>query len=240
MNAIGQRILNESNLLTDDKPCFFKGLLENPSDLLTWADVESCMNRPELFQFELIEPNTNQKVDIPEHTKAWIWDRKVQDKSFIFEKFNQGHSLVITNYGFYSEKTNHLLTIFEKLFYVNAAIHVYCGLTGARSFPIHDDYPCNFIFQVEGKTRWKVFKNRISYAYKTGTMNNVVKEEDLEVAIDVELEPGDGLYIPARCFHVAYPTDKRLSISIPCWNRFTTESPTTSVDRNYYRINHNV
>jgi len=240
MNAIGQRILNESNLLTDDKPYFFKGLLENPSELLTWNDVEACMNRPELFQFELIDSITNQKISIPEHTKAWIWDRKVQDKSFIFEKFNQGHSLVITNYGFYSEQTNHLLKIFEKLFYVNSSIHVYCGLAGAKSFPIHDDYPINFIFQVEGKTRWKVFKNRISYAYKTGTMNNTVKEEDLEVAIDVELEPGDGLYIPARCFHVAYPDSKRLSLSIPCWNRFATESPTNSIDRHHYRINHDV
>jgi ribosomal protein L16 Arg81 hydroxylase len=240
MIDIGQRILNETNLTVDDKPHFFKKLLANPSELLTWNDLEVCLNSPELYQFELIDQLTSQKISIPEHSKAWIWDRKVQDKSFIFEKFNQGHGLVITNYGSYSAKTNHLLTIFEKLFFINAAIHVYGGLEGAKSFPIHDDYPANFIIQVEGSTRWKVFKNRISYMYKTGTMNGIVREEDLEVAIDVTLEPGDALYIPSRCFHVAYPTGKRLSMSIPCWNKFSTESPTNAIDRNYYRINHNV
>jgi len=238
MNDIGQRILNETNLAIDDKPHFFKDLLKTPADLLTWNDVELCLNRPELYQFELIDNRTSSKIEIPEHTKAWIWNRKVQDKEFIFQKIHQGYGLVITNYGFYSENTNHLLTIFEKMFSVNAAIHVYAGLEGASSFPIHDDYPANFIIQVEGETRWKVFKNRISYLHRTGSMNNIVTEDDLEVAIDVTLQPGDALYIPSRTFHVAYPTAKRLSMSIPCWNKFSTEAQTTMIDRNYYRINH--
>lgn len=238
MNDIGQRILNETNLTIDDKPHFFKNLLKNPSELITWTDVEKCLNSPELFTFELIDPKTNNKIDIPEHKKAWIWDRTVQDKAFMFDKVNQGYGLVITNYGSYSESTNHLLTIFERMFQINAAIHVYCGLAGSTSFPIHDDYPANFIFQIEGTTKWKVFNNRLSYMYRTGIMNNVVKEEDLDLAIEVTLEPGDALYIPSRAYHVAMPETKRLSLSIPCWNRFSTESPTNSLDRNYYRINH--
>jgi ribosomal protein L16 Arg81 hydroxylase len=238
MNYLGQRILNETNLLTNDNPHFFKNLLPNSNDLLTWSDVENCLNRPELYTFELIDPETNSKIEIPEHSKAWIWDRKVQDKEFMFSKVNQGYGLVITNYGFYSEKTNHLLSIFEKMFSVNAAIHVYCGLGSSTSFPIHDDYPCNFIIQVEGETHWKVFNNRISYMHRTGIMNNLIQEDELDLAIDVVLTPGDGLYIPSRCFHVANPTTKRLSMSIPCWNRFPTELPTNSIDRNIYRINH--
>jgi len=239
MNDIGQRILNETNLLIDDKPAVFKQLVKNPSELLTWHDVETCLNNPYLYQFEMIDVY-NKKVDIPQSKKAWIWDKMVQDKAFMFEKLHQGSSLIIMNYGFYSEKTMHLLKIFESMFQINAAIHVYCGLTGAKSFSIHDDYPCNFIIQVEGKTRWKIFNNRISYMHRTGAMNGRLSEEDLDVAIDVELEPGDALYIPSRMYHVAYPSEKRLSLSIPCWNRFPTDPPDNAIDRNFYRINHDI
>jgi hypothetical protein len=239
MNDIGQRILNESSFLYDDQPHYYKQLITKPEEFLTWKDVEFCMNNPFLYDFEVIDSD-NQKVSIPSSRKAWIWNREIQDKKFLFDKLHQGSSLIIMNYGFYSEKTMELLSIFENLFDVNAAIHVYCGLKGAKSFPIHDDYPANFIIQTEGSTRWKVFKNRISYLYRTGTMNNRLREEDLEIAIDVVLEPGDALYLPSRGFHVAYPEGKRLSMSIPCWNRLPTDPPENSADRTYYRINQNV
>jgi ribosomal protein L16 Arg81 hydroxylase len=235
MNDIGQRLLNETNLLIDDKPHFFKQLVKNPEEYLTWSDVESCLNNPYLYQFEMID-QYNTKIDIPQHKKAWIWDREIQDKRFLFDKFHQGHGLVIMNYGFHSQRTMELLKVFETLYQVNSAIHVYCGLQNSKSFTIHDDYPCNFIIQVEGRTRWKIFNNRISYMYRTGTMNGRLREEDLEVAIDVTLEPGDGLYIPSRMYHCAYPEGKRLSMSIPCWNRFPNDPPTNAVDRNFYRI----
>lgn len=238
MNDIGQRVLNEINLLFEDKPHFFENLLPNSHELLTWTDVERCLNQPELFNFELIDPKTTYKIDIPMHDKTWIWDRKVQDKAFMFDKFNQGYGLVITNYGSYSEKTNHLLTIFEKMFDVYGAIHVYCGLTKSSSFPIHDDYPSNFIIQVEGETKWKIFNNRISSVHRTGIMNGRLNEKDLDLAIDVTLKPGDALYIPSRMYHKAYPDTKRLSMSIPLWSKYPTDSITKSIDRNYYRIDH--
>lgn len=241
MDRIGQKILNETELLYNDQPHYFKNFIDNPQELLTWNDVESCLNRPEIFNFELIDKDTNMKIDIPLSKKAWIWDHPVQDKEFMFDSVNRGHGLVIMNYGSYSEKTNKLLSIFERLFNVNAAIHVYCGLDGSSSFPIHDDYPVNFIIQVEGKTRWKVYKNRISYLYKIGSFNDRfpdrrVDESELEVAVDVELEPGDGLYIPARCYHAAFPTGKRLSMSIPCWTKYPNDPPNQSSDRNWYSI----
>jgi hypothetical protein len=241
MNFIGQRILNETELLHNDQPHYFKNFISNPEEILSWNDVESCLNRPEIFNFEMIDKDTGMKIDIPVAKKAWVWDHVVQDKAFMIDKFNRGHGLVIMNYGSYSEQTTKLLSVFERLFDINAAIHVYCGLEGSASFPIHDDYPVNFIIQVEGKTRWKVFKNRISYLYKIGSLNDRshnkrIDEEDLEVAIDVELEPGDGLYIPSRCYHAAYPTGKRLSMSIPCWAKYPNDLPSQTSDRNWYNI----
>ena len=131
---------------------------------------------------------------------------------------------------------NHLLGTLENLFDIHASAHVYCGLEDTKSFTIHDDYPANFIFQIEGETKWQLFKNRISYLYQTGTMNGKLKKEDLELELEVNLKPGDAIYIPSRAYHCAYPKGKRISVSVPCWNRLPSDEPNTQIDRNIYNI----
>jgi hypothetical protein len=212
--------------------------MKNPGEYLSWDDVEYCLNNPQFYFFEMINPNEDMKVEIPEHSKSWIWNKKIQDKAWCAKRINEGWGFVITNYAFHSLKTNELLKEIESIFAVNAAIHVYCGLDDATSFPIHDDYSANFIFQVEGETEWKIFNNRVSYMHKVGIVNNKVTEDQLEVALHVTLKPGDALYIPSRMLHCAYPKGQRLSMSVPCWNRFPTDPQSNSIDRNYYRINH--
>jgi hypothetical protein len=83
MIDIGQRLLNETNLLVADKPHYFKSLISDPSELLTWNDVEACMNNPYLYKFEMID-SYNNKIDIPASRKAWIWEGTAQDKGFLF------------------------------------------------------------------------------------------------------------------------------------------------------------
>ena len=237
MDTIGQRLINETNLFFDDKAHHFKNFLPNVQEILTWNDVERCVNNPALYNFEMIGKD-NIKIEIPMHKKSWVFAKLVQDKSFIVNHINKGNGFVIMDYGFYSDKTNKLLNIFENIYNINAAIHVYGGLADSTSFRIHEDYPSNFIIQADGKTRWKVFKNRISSMYRTGTMNHKLSDKDLEIAIDVILEPGDALYIPSRAYHVAEPMGQRLSMSVPCWTRLPTDDPNEINDRNYYKINY--
>lgn len=235
MHNIGQRLLNESNLISNDRAYYFPKLIENPEEFLTWNDVELCLNNPAFYEFEMIDHNSH-KVDINRYVKAWIQEKKVQDSCQLINHVNHGHTLIIMNYGFHNRKTQELLNVFEHIFDIDAAIHVYGGLKGSKSFNIHDDYPCNFIIQVEGSVQWKIFKNRISSLYKTGTQQHTLKEELLDVDVDVVLNPGDALYIPSRAYHCAYPTEKRLSMSIPCWPKLPGSNQ--SIDRNYYKVNY--
>jgi len=237
MKELGFRLLNETNLLYEDKPHYFKNLLPEASEMVTWNDVEHCFNRPELYNFEMIGPD-NLKIEIPMNKKAWVFSKPVQDKAFMFENINKGNGFVIMDYAFYSEKTIELMRTLENIYMVNSCIHVYGGLEGSKSFWIHEDYPSNFIFQAWGKTRWKVFNNRISTMYRTGTMNHQLTEDMLDLAFDVVLEPGDAIYIPSRMYHIAYPMGPRLSMSVPCWTKLPTDEPKESSDRNWYKINH--
>lgn len=235
MHDIGQRLLNEANFIYEDKAYYFPQLIKDPSQFLTWEDVEICLNNPALFEFELIDHASN-KINIDRYVRAWIPNKKVQDSCQMINHVNHGHTVIIMNYGYYSRKTQELLNVFERIFDIDAAIHVYGGLQGSKSFKIHDDYPSNFIIQVEGTTEWKIFKNRISSLYKTGTQQHILREDLLEVDVEVVLQPGDALYIPSRAYHCAYPTEKRLSMSIPCWPKMPGSNQ--SADRNYYRLNY--
>jgi len=238
MNNFFENFKKQSNLFLNDNPLYLKNIFPTPEKYLSWHDVEQCLNYPELFDFEVIDPHTNSKIEIPSYRKTWVWSKLVQDKSFIFDKINNGFGLVILNYGSYNDITNQLLKYFEQEFYVNAAIHVYCNIKENGSFFIHEDYPSNFIIQVEGTTPWKVYNNRLSNLYPTGIMNNFIKEKDLSVALDVVLEPGDVLYIPSRMYHYAKPCNKRLSMSIPCWNKYKTDPEHFSIDRERYKLNY--
>jgi ribosomal protein L16 Arg81 hydroxylase len=226
----------ESELLISDRPFVFKNLISNPEVYLTWNDVEYCLNNPVFYNFDLIDIKTNDKIKIPEHKKAWVFNKQVQDKKFIFEKINQGHTLIINNYGFHSRQTQELLGLIESVFYTDSAMHVYCGFEGSGSFKIHEDIPANFIFQVEGKTSWKVYKNRASSIVASGYSPTDQELANFNPELEIDLEPGDLLYIPSRTYHAAFPTEKRLSISIPCWPKFN-EPTEYSIDRNHYTIN---
>lgn len=235
MIDIGQRLLNESNYVYQDRAYFYPNLIKDPETYLSWKDVEYCVNNPAFYEVEIIDHNSN-KVNIPRYTRAWIFDKTVQDSCQIVNHINHGHTVIIMNYGYHSRKTQELLNTFERIFDIDAAIHVYGGLDGSKSFKIHDDYPCNFIIQVEGSTNWKVYKNRISSLYKTGKDQHTLHDNMLEVDIEVTLNPGDALYIPSRAYHCAFPEGKRLSMSIPCWPRMPGSNQTP--DRNYYKLNY--
>ena len=93
--------------------------------------------------------------------------------------------------------------------------------------------------QIEGETQWTVYKNRCSNIIGPSelTSQNVLDEmiAQMEPAIDTMLTPGDIIYIPARCYHQAKPSGKRLSVSIPMQHMLPHLKP---VDRKYYALPH--
>jgi hypothetical protein len=235
LTTVRDRLYNESNLLMQDKPFIFANLITDPANLLTWNSVEECLNNPVFYNFDIIDSITNDKIKIPEYKKAWIFNKAVQDKKFLFEQLHHGNTLIINNYGFHSKFTNEFLKMIETVFYTDAAMHVYCGLGGSKSFSVHEDIPSNFILQIEGVTSWTVFENRSSTLVASGYRPTAAEIQKFTPALTVDLHPGDLLYIPSRAYHVAQPTTKRLSISIPCWPKFG-ESKDYSIDRNQYSI----
>ena len=223
-------------LYQNDTPKVFKNFLDNYSEYVTWSDVERIFNCHKLF-VEIVRDKN--KIDVP-YGKYFWYPKMVQDKKFIFDSVNSGDTFVINQFCAYNEKINFLLKAIESTFDVVCDAHVYGSLKKeSKSFYPHIDVPPNFICQIEGVTKWRLYKNRSSDLYSQGDINVNLQEDNLEIDFEVDLSPGDILYIPARCFHGAFPSEQRLSISIPCRHKkYNTTDTEMNLDRNYYNLNY--
>tara|TARA_B100000427_G_scaffold313906_1_gene306636 strand:+ start:6374 stop:7063 length:690 start_codon:yes stop_codon:yes gene_type:complete len=214
----------------DDSPHHWSGVID-PSDLVNWSEVEYCLNHPEHFDIKFIDRYTNHFIDYPRYQRAWIGQRTAEVQQ-LMDIYREGHTCIIEKFEYINNSKFTILDDLENVFNIHASMHVYCGLANQRSFNIHEDYANNLIIQVEGETHWKVYNNRASNLISQLDFREKVDETKLDVAIDVILKPGDIIYIPARCYHLAQPQDKRLSLSIPMQHLVNLKK----VDRNYYAL----
>jgi ribosomal protein L16 Arg81 hydroxylase len=216
----------------DDSPQYWEGIVDNPGLFATWHEVEMCINNPQFFDMQLVDKVTNRYIELPQYQRAWSPNR-FPDAKDIKQAFDAGNTLIINNFDWISRAKQDLLRQVEEYFpNILSALHVYCGLSESKSFKIHEDFANNFIVQVEGITHWQVFAQRASYL--VDRFNYDVNADDLDCVIDVDLKPGDILYIPNRCWHYAQPKERRLSVSIPMQHGMPHLK---KVDRNYYGIN---
>jgi hypothetical protein len=235
---IWDKFHKQINFYYQDQPFIIRGCLDNPSQYVSWKDIQYCLNTPQNYSIESIDKNDGAKIEIPTTRCYWIPYKEIQSKSNLFDILNGGNTMIIAEYSWHNSKTNALVKELEEKYDIGCDIHVYCSTQASKSFHIHDDIPANIICQVEGKTQWKVYDNKSSALYNTGRLQERQRnlpESNFDVIIDEVLEPGDILYIPARQFHAAIPSEARISMSIPCFS--TQLRQFNKYDRTNYEIN---
>lgn len=217
-------LVKEQNIHINNNPFVLKNFLDSPSAYLDWNAVNECLYRRDM-DWQLISSN-GFKIEIPKVDSVWYGIHS--DAHFINNQVRSGCGFIIQQYGRYNKLTNDLLCDVESNFYCVSDIHAYGGSKPTNSFNAHCDETCNFIIQVEGSTPWTVYNESFSFI----SSPNFYFPSDSEITPDlqVELTPGDALYIPAWRYHKATPNTKRLSMSIammqkyphtPCINRQT-------------------
>jgi len=220
----------------NDGPMVIKNCIPSPEKYVSWKDVEQLLNAGLYYTEILINKNKSEVPYAP-----YFWHPKVtQSKEYIFDNINRGNTFVIHQYSQWNEYINGLTGLIERLFDVMCDAHIYGSIGNtAESFCPHIDVPVNFIFQVEGTTKWRIYNNMSSDLLTQNEVNISVHEESLEVLFEYDLSPGDMLYVPGRNFHGAFPDSQRLSISIPCRHKkYNTISRDINLDRKLYNINY--
>ena len=223
------RFFASRNLEQDDGAVYLSNFLDNPTDYLAWKDVETCLNRDDVY-WELIKED-GRKKDVQMYKPYWS-PVPCQEKKTIHEHIRQGLSFVITGYSKVNRKVSNLCIEVERSCDVNTGVHVYGSRGRSPSFPIHCDNFSNFIIQTVGSTYWQVYKNRHTSLLRPSNAKPL-NHDILEIDWEGILSPGDLLYIPNRAYHQARPDEPRLSMSIPCAPDVINSN---FYDRRYYQV----
>ena len=221
------------NILKYDHAFVIKNFLSCPLNYVSWEDVEYAINCSKYY-VELIDNGIKKQIN----TCNYFWNNHfIQDKKYIFDCIKNGDTFVIHQFSTFNNNINEIVKAIEEIFPVLCDVHVYGGLTSSsKSFNPHVDIPSNFIIQIDGSTEWKIYKNYGSDLIKQELINSVERNSQLEIDFEVTLNPGDLIYIPSRKFHAAFPSNKRISLSIPCKAKQHNEL-LVNLDRNFYTLN---
>ena len=179
------------------------------NSLFTWEDLETLINIRPLM--------TMERVDIPdlhEHF-SWGYDKWMINPQTYPAKLLRG--LIEDNVCYfqdmsrYTERLNSFASRLEDEYNQSVDAHIYiCRNTKIEHpFGIHFDSSDNVIVQCEGTTNFKVW-SEVDKNLKCDKMSIT----DAPI-LDVEMNPGDAIWIP-KCYpHLATSITPRMSVSFP-------------------------
>ncbi|KAG0617213.1 hypothetical protein M758_5G173700 [Ceratodon purpureus] len=148
--------------------------------------------------------------------------------SKVWSKYADGWSVRILHPQRWCDPVFLILSAFERFWGSVAGCNAYLTPAGSQGFSPHYDDIEAFVIQTEGKKRWKVYKPRTpAEALPRFSSPNFEQSEIGEPILDVDLEPGDILYMPRGTIHQAKasPDTHSLHITVSvgqrnCWGDF--------------------
>src|SRR5258705_8392467 len=104
------------------------------------------------------------------------------------------------------EPLAHLAQKFEAFFHGGTQINLYAAWRCLHGLDLHHDDQDIFILQLDGRKRWLLYG--FSAEGLDGSQLTSSSVPPAGALLDQTLQPGDLLYIPRGCFHVAVPMNE--------------------------------
>jgi hypothetical protein len=184
---------------------FCRGSAERFSELLSWTAINRILEHHwrEHYRFRLasqghdLEPSSY--ADLDGHTPR-IRARDVTDH------LRRGATLSFHGIDEVHEPLTRLAESFEAFFQASTKINLYAGWRALHGLDLHRDDQDVLILQLDGPKRWLVYGFSVE-----GVDRNQLENRSAPPAgalLDQILRPGDLLYIPRGCYHLAVPMNE--------------------------------
>ena len=194
-------------------PKFKRGYCLN---LLSWKELTNVINITPLMSLSRVKSLSNKKYSWFNNNN-WSTDNNCYPSSVLEQIIEDSGVCYFNDMSRSTEKINKFAKNLEDEYdqYVDAHIYMCRNLKPVHPFGIHFDLSHNVIVQCEGQSNFKVW-DRVSNPGLLYYNNKSVKMEiDKEPILDVDMNPGDTIWIPKYYPHLATSYTKRLSVSFP-------------------------
>jgi ribosomal protein L16 Arg81 hydroxylase len=184
---------------------FCRGSRERFSDLLSWTTLNEILEHHwrETYRFRLARQG--RELDPASYADLEGLSPRIRSKD-VTEQLRRGATLSFNAIDEVHTPLTRLAESFERFFRGGTQINIYAGWRALHGLDLHCDGEEIFILHLDGHKRWLLY----------GVSVDGVDTRELGTAsvppagalFDRVLQPGDLLYIPRGCYHVAVPANE--------------------------------
>ena len=182
-------------------------------NLFSWKELSDIVN-----QYLLLSPERFKVNLTPDYisTHPWVADRWTLNKqifpSHILKDIIEEYVCYIREMSRCTKNINAFAKSIEDEYNMPTDAHIYMckNMNVDHPFGIHFDKSHNVIVQCEGETNFKVWDKVEDEDQKPNQMN--ISEDPI---LDVDMQPGDTIWIPKSFPHLATSNTPMMSVSFP-------------------------
>jgi ribosomal protein L16 Arg81 hydroxylase len=184
---------------------FCRGESNRFAHLLSWGELNDILEHHwrEIYRFRL----ARQGRDLEQASYADLdgYTPRIRAKD-VTDHLRRGATLSFDAIDELHSPLTRLAESFEACFRGGTKINIYAGWRALHGLDLHRDNQEIFILQLDGRKRWLIYGFTLD-----GVDLGELRSRSLPPAgalLDQVLAPGDVLYIPRGCYHVALPMNE--------------------------------
>jgi ribosomal protein L16 Arg81 hydroxylase len=187
------------------QPLFCRGSGDRFATLLSWTVLNELLahhwREPRRFRLA----RQGRDIDPASYSDVSASHARIRAND-VTDQLRRGATLSFDAIDELHEPLTRLSESFESFFRSDTQINLYAAWRAVHGLDLHCDDQEVFILHLEGRKRWLLYGSAVNGVDRAGLSNAAVPPAG--ASLDQVLEPGDLLYIPRGCYHVAVPMNE--------------------------------
>ena len=187
------------------QPLFCRGSGDRFATLLSWTVLNELLahhwREPRRFRLA----RQGRDIDPASYSDVSASHARIR-ASDVTDQLRRGATLSFDAIDELHEPLTRLSESFETFFRSDTQINLYAAWRALHGLDLHCDDQEVFILHLEGRKRWLLYGSAVDGVDRTSLGSTAVPPAG--ASLDQVLEPGDLLYIPRGCYHMAVPMNE--------------------------------